>query len=176
MKKPTATQKTAITDAPPTGRRRGADHYSISAYPMHYIAAVQRQNFINLGRRLRSSGLSVPMWRALSALHEKDGLTIGEIAELTVLDRSSLGRLLEEMAAEGLVERENPPDDRRAVLIRLSAAGRKRYDAALPIVLQHYDRLLRGIGEDEFGVFMRVLRRLKANSRMMSDVAADEDS
>jgi DNA-binding MarR family transcriptional regulator len=148
--------------------------YRIGDYPMHYIAAIQRQNQLNLGHTLRSVGLSVPMWRALSALQDKDGQTIGQLADLTVLDRSSLGRLLEDMAAQGLVERQNPPDDRRAVLIRLSAAGKRRFEAALPVMLEHYRRLLRGISDDEFRTLMRLLRRMKANARMMSDVGSLE--
>jgi MarR family transcriptional regulator, organic hydroperoxide resistance regulator len=148
--------------------------YRIGDYPMHYIAAIQRQNQLNLGHTLRSVGLSVPLWRALSALQGKDGQTIGQLADLTVLDRSSLGRLLEDMAAQGLVERQNPPADRRAVLIRLSAAGKRRFEAALPVMLEHYRRLLRGISDDDFRTLMRLLRRMKANARMMSDVGSLE--
>lgn len=150
--------------------------YRITDYPMHYIAAVQRQNQVNLGHTLRSSGLSVPMWRALAALYDDDNQTIGQIAEKAVLDRSSLGRLLEDMAREGLVERESPPDDRRAVLIRLSAAGRKRFEASLPAARRHYRNLLHGFSEQDFATLMRLLRRLKANTRMMSDVATLAES
>ena len=148
--------------------------YRITDYPMHYIAAIQRQNQINLGHSLRSSGLSVPMWRALAALYDGDNQTIGQIAEKAVLDRSSLGRLLEDMAREGLVERKSPPDDRRAVLIRLSPAGRGRFEASLVAARGHYRNLLHGFSAEEFATLMRLLRRLKANTRMMSDVATLE--
>jgi DNA-binding MarR family transcriptional regulator len=148
--------------------------HRITDYPMHYIAAIQRQNQINLGHKLRSFGLSVPMWRALSALNDKEGVTIGQLAELTVLDRSSLGRLLEDMAELGLIERESPPDDRRAVVIRISEAGRRRFAEALPSYRDHTRRLLRGLSESEFTTLMRLLRRLKANTRMMSDVTGTE--
>jgi len=54
----------------------------IADYPMHYFAAIQRQSQINLGHAsAHAMASSVPMWRALSALHGKDGLTIGQIAE-----------------------------------------------------------------------------------------------
>ena len=145
--------------------------YRITDYPMHYFAAIQRQNQLNLGRALRKLGLSAPAWRALAALHHKDGQTIGEIAQLAVLDRSSLGRLLDEMAKDGLVEREPLPDDRRALAVKLSSAGRKIFEASLPLVQHHYRNVLKGISPDEFKTLMRVLRRIKANSRMMSDVA-----
>jgi DNA-binding MarR family transcriptional regulator len=145
--------------------------YRITDYPMHYFAAIQRQNQLNLARSLREFGLSVPMWRALSALHQKDGQTIGEIAQLAVLDRSSLGRLLDEMAKAKLVEREPLPDDRRALVVRLSAHGRKIFEATLPLAQRHYRNVLNGVSAQEFETLMRVLRRIKANTRMMADVA-----
>jgi DNA-binding MarR family transcriptional regulator len=91
-----------------------------------------------------------------------------------VLDRSSLGRLLEDMAELGLIERESPPDDRRAVVIRISEAGRRRFADALPTYRNHVRRLLRGVSEPEFATLMQLLRRLKANTRMMSDLTAPE--
>lgn len=142
---------------------------------MHYFAAIQRQNQINLSNALRAQGISVPTWRALSALDDDAQLTIGQLAELTVLDRSSLGRLLEELAASGLVTRVSAPDDRRALLVRRTAAGKRRFEAALPVVHEHYRRLLRGISDDEFKVLMGFLRRLKTNALMMSDVTASTD-
>jgi DNA-binding MarR family transcriptional regulator len=145
--------------------------YRLTDYPMHYFAAIQRQNQLNLARALREFGLSVPMWRALSALHQKDGQTIGEIAQLAVLDRSSLGRLLDEMAKAKLVEREPLPDDRRALAIRLSAHGREIFEATLPLAQRHYRNVLKGVNAQEFETLMRVLRRIKANTRMMADVA-----
>ena len=142
---------------------------------MHYIAAIQRQNQLNLGHALRPIEMSVPTWRVLSALNDSDGLTIGQLAERCVLDRSSLGRLLEELAADGLVQRETPPEDRRALLIQRTPLGEKRFDAALTIVHEHYRRLLHGVSNKEFAVLMRLLRRIKANARMMSDVSLMED-
>jgi DNA-binding MarR family transcriptional regulator len=176
----------AKTSAQPRDRRRANDAsraaarravdtpYRITDYPMHYFAAIQRQNQLNLARALREIGLSVPMWRALSALRHKDGQTIGELAQLTVLDRSSLGRLLDEMSRERLVEREPLPDDRRALIVRLSAKGRKTFEAGLAIAQRHYRDVFRGVTPKEFDTLMRVLRRVKANTRMMAD-AADLD-
>ncbi len=141
---------------------------------MHYFAAVQRQNQINLAQVLRPLALSVHAWRVLSALSEKDGQTVGQIAEITVLDRSGLGRLLEQMESEGLVERMTAPDDGRAVLIRLATPGKKRHATALPLVSAHYRRLLRGVTDEDFRTLIRLLRRMKANALMMSDTSIAE--
>jgi len=154
-----------------TQQAPGREPYRVTDYPLHYFAAIQLQNQVNLARRLRSIGVSVPMWRALAALQQKDNQTIGEIAQLAVVDRSSLGRLLETMAKDGLVEREPLEDDRRAVSIRLSPAGRKLFEKGLPFVLHHYERLLKGIPGEDLEILMRVLRRIKVNARMMADVS-----
>jgi DNA-binding MarR family transcriptional regulator len=151
-------------------RSTGERIYRITDYPMHYFAAIQRQNQLNLSRTLREFGLSVPMWRALAALHQKDGQTIGEIAQLSVLDRSSLGRLLDEMAKNGLVDREPLPDDRRALAVRLSVKGRRLFEATLPVAQTHYRKVLKGLSPEEFESLMRMLRLVKANVRMMADI------
>ena len=148
--------------------------YRILDYPMHYFAAVQRQNQINLAQALRPLGLTAHGWRVLSALFEKDGQTVGQIAEITVLDRSGLGRLLEQMETEGLVERTAAPDDGRAILIRLAPGGKKRHAATLPVIAAHYHRLLRGIADKDFKTLIQLLRRMKANALMMSDTSIAE--
>jgi DNA-binding MarR family transcriptional regulator len=182
MAKKPASPAASVASVQPSERRRAAEPsrtaarrgvrtpYRITDYPMHYFAAIQRQNALNLTRALRDIGVSVPMWRALSALRHKDGQTIGELAQLTVLDRSSLGRLLDEMARERLVEREPLPDDRRALLISLSAKGLRTFEAALAIARRHYREVFKGVTPDEFEVLMRVLQRIKTNTRMMANV------
>ncbi|AMN38830.1 MarR family winged helix-turn-helix transcriptional regulator [Rhodoplanes sp. Z2-YC6860] len=147
------------------------DYSGVTDFPMHYFAAIVRQNQLNLTHVLRPFELSVPQWRVLSALAAKDRHTVGQIAEFAVLDRSGLGRLLEQMEMAGLVERTSAPEDRRAVLIRLSPAGKKRRAAAFPLVVAHYRRLLRGISGAEYKALMGLLRRVKANALMMADVS-----
>jgi DNA-binding MarR family transcriptional regulator len=183
MAKRPATPAKSAPPAEPTARRRAAaasragarraieTPYRITDYPMHYFAAIQRQNQLNLARALRGVGVSVPMWRAMAALRQKDGQTIGELAQLTVLDRSSLGRLLDEMARERLVEREPLPDDRRALVVSLSDKGRRTFEAARAVARRHYREVFKGVTKDEFEMLMRVLRQIKANTRRMADIA-----
>jgi DNA-binding MarR family transcriptional regulator len=171
MKRPATRAVPAADPADSAARERAPDYSAVNDHPVHYFAAIARHNQLNLAHVLRPLELSVPQWRVLSALATRDGQTVGQIAEFTVLDRSALGRLLEQMEADGLVERTSAPDDRRAVLIRLSPAGRKRRAAALPMVVKHYRRLLHGVSAAEHRTLMALLRRLKANAMMMSDVS-----
>jgi MarR family transcriptional regulator, organic hydroperoxide resistance regulator len=155
---------------PRAAASNAAPHYRLSD-PMHYFAAIQRQNQLNLARVLRGCALTVPTWRVLSTLVQKDGQTVGQIASMAVLDRSALGRLLEQMETDGLVERASPAADRRAVVIRLTPAGRSRFAGALPLVERHYRGLLRGLTPADFKALMRLVRRIKANALMMADTS-----
>ena len=171
MRKPSARPLPFSDATEPAALQPAPDYNAITDQPVHYFAAVVRHNQLNLARVLRPFELSVPQWRVLSALATRDGQSVGQIADFAVLDRSGLGRLLEQMEADGLVERASAPDDRRAVLIRLSAAGRKKRAAALPLVVKHYRRLMHGISGEEYRALMGLLRRFKANAMMMSDVS-----
>jgi MarR family transcriptional regulator, organic hydroperoxide resistance regulator len=145
--------------------------FPITDFPIHYFAAIQRQNQVNLGHALRPVGISPHVWRVLATLSDGDGRTIGYIAEATVIDRSNLGRLLEGMAREGLVERMTAPDDRRVSLTRLSAKGMARYGAALPIVLAMYQRLLADVKPEHFATLMETLRRMKRNALVLAETS-----
>jgi DNA-binding MarR family transcriptional regulator len=75
------------------------------------------------------------------------------------------------MQKDGLVERTSPPEDRRAVVIRITPAGRSRFATALPLVEHHYRGLLHGLAPADFEALMRLLRRIKANTLMMADAS-----
>jgi MarR family transcriptional regulator, organic hydroperoxide resistance regulator len=153
----------------PSRPKKPATPFRITEYPMHYFAAIQRQNQINLGHALRPIGISPQEWRVLATLSDGEGRTIGFIAEAAVIDRSNLGRLLEAMAEEALVERATDPDDRRISLTRLTAEGMAKYEDASAIVNDMYRRLLDGLAPQEFAELMRILRRMKSNALRLAE-------
>ncbi len=146
-----------------------AETFRITDYPMHYFAAIQRQNQINLGHLLRSLGISPQIWRVLGTLSDGEGRTIGYIADAAVIDRSNLGRILDGMAKDGLIDRTIAADDRRVSLTKLTRKGTARYEAAVPLVLGMYRRLLEGIEPKEFDSLMKTLRTLKRNALNLAE-------
>ena len=52
-------------------------------------------------------------------------MRMGDLAERTVISFSRVSRVVDELATRGFVERIPDPDDRRAVIVRLTPAGRK---------------------------------------------------
>jgi DNA-binding MarR family transcriptional regulator len=62
-------------------------------------------------------------------------LRMTDLAERVVLSRTRVSRLVEEMAAAGLLVREQNPQDGRSAYASLTAAGLKRYRQAAPSYL-----------------------------------------
>lgn len=82
---------------------------------------------IHLLRRLRreddASGLPAPQLSALSVIVFGGPLTLGELARAEQVRPPTISKLIVELEAAGLVERETDPADRRIVRVRATARG-----------------------------------------------------
>src|SRR5215469_8234118 len=73
-----------------------------------------------LEERARQFALDPMGCKTLLVLADNEGITQQRLAELTVLDPSTMGRLLERLETKGLVERRPRPGDRRARSVALT--------------------------------------------------------
>ena len=78
-----------------------------------------------LNRRLRSAGggLSHGLLSALATVSKDGPMRLAELAQIEQVSAPSTTRLVAELEAQGLVSRRPDPDDGRAVLLSVTAAG-----------------------------------------------------
>ncbi|MEO8008799.1 MAG: MarR family transcriptional regulator [Betaproteobacteria bacterium] len=77
--------------------------------------------------RLGNAGLPPLAWYDVLWALERAGdrrLRMGELADMAVITRSNLTRLVDRLEAAGLVERERAEDDRRGAFALITAQGR----------------------------------------------------
>jgi len=79
---------------------------------------------------LASSGLRTTQFSILAKLKRRGPLTISELAESMVMDRTTLGRNVLPLQRDGLIKIEATASDRRAKELRLTKDGEKRLEAA----------------------------------------------
>ena len=72
---------------------------------------------------LRGDGATVEQWRILALLADGASHPMSEIAEHALLSPPTLTRLIDRMVADNLAYRTADPQDRRRVLVRLTARG-----------------------------------------------------
>ncbi|HUJ58195.1 MAG TPA: MarR family transcriptional regulator [Kofleriaceae bacterium] len=72
-----------------------------------------------------SAGLSAAQLYVLRSLADAPAQSLGELAERTLTDQSSVSTVVAKLAARRLVTRIATADDRRRISIRLTAAGQQ---------------------------------------------------
>lgn len=82
---------------------------------------------------LRPVGLTSGQFSLLMSLNQPEPPTVGAVAAVLGMDRTTLTANLKPLEREGLVESVVDPADRRSRLLVLTAKGRKKLKAALPI-------------------------------------------
>lgn len=90
----------------------------------YILASVSRRLDEELAEKLRPDGIPIEQLRILSALASQNGRSMGELAELVLVDAPTLTKIIDRMVNEALVYRGPSPKDRRKVLIFLAAKGR----------------------------------------------------
>ncbi len=100
---------------------------------------------------LRPVGLTQGQFSLLNALNRPQPPTMGDVAALLALDRTTLTANLKPLERRGLVKVSVDRDDKRSRRLTLTAAGRTRLAAAAPIWKRAHaqaERLLRSSTTD----------------------------
>lgn len=81
---------------------------------------------------LAPSGIRVTQYMVLMALNRDSGLSINKLAELMVMDRTTMGKNLRPLQRDGLVDIRVSKEDRRGRDILLTRQGRALLEKAYP--------------------------------------------
>jgi MarR family transcriptional regulator, transcriptional regulator for hemolysin len=114
---------------------------------------------------LAEVGGSMPMWFILTNLHGDDWRTQHELAKAMHIEGPTLTRHLDGLEEEGLVVRRRDLNDRRAVSVELTDAGRARHADMLRAVQSFNRQLLVGFTAEEIDELRVLLAKLEENAR-----------
>mgnify|MGYP000072761395 FL=1 len=113
--------------------------------------------------RASGTGITVPQSRVFAELRQRDGLTQTELADLVMMEKAPLGRLLDRMEELSLVERRPDPSDRRVRRVYLTGRIDEFYDELWGAAFAMFGTALEGFTAAEYQTFLGLLRRIKAN-------------
>ncbi|WP_234193229.1 MarR family winged helix-turn-helix transcriptional regulator [Pseudacidovorax sp. NFM-22] len=91
---------------------------------------------------LRPFGLLTTEWRTLGTLHSRGPMAMQDLAQWTAYERTRLTRMLHGLEERGLVTRGGVEHDGRAVVVAISAKGRRLYARAEKAVSALTDDIL----------------------------------
>ena len=115
-----------------------------------------------LDERLRPLGLSQARWTALWHLARGgDGLTQKQLANAVGVEGPSLVRVLDALEEDGLIERRQPPHDRRVRALYLTQNGRSVLATIDDRAAEIRASLLSGVSDRELATCLKVFRRVR---------------
>jgi len=141
-------------------------------YFVHLAVVLDRRRDIRLAELLRPLGMDVDTQRVLRVIDNLGSCTMGELADFTITDRTTLTRIIDHLVAEGLIDRTKPASDRRKVILTLTKAGKKTYTRARKAIRQQTVELMRDLPEEDVRVAARVQQKVVARL-IESELLAD---
>ena len=93
------------------------------------------------------SGLKITQFSLLRNIGRAGEINVTELAEKLQLERTAMGRNLDLLERRGLIRTGSAESDQRTRLVRLTAAGKKARDAALPIWRRAQTEMRRRLGD-----------------------------
>jgi DNA-binding MarR family transcriptional regulator len=111
----------------------------------------------------RKLGLSVLSVRVMAVLSLNGGATVGELAEATSIDQSTLSHILRRLERGKLIEKTRQDHDNRSVMISTTAKGRAIARKCHDTSLQHDRILTKGLAGKEVRALKAALKQLYAN-------------
>ena len=127
---------------------------------MTVIARLQRNNF---DRKVSDLNVTRSQWAMIAVVARHPGSTQRTIAEFLEMSEASAGRLIDRLCADGVLERRDRRDDRRARAVYLTDAAGPLLDKLGKIAKESEERMFRGFSESEVEQLLDYMNRIYEN-------------
>ena len=147
------------------GWRRALPDLDVS--PLEVLSRVSRlARHLDRQRTIVFARHELETWTfdVLSALRRAEGeqLSPGQLLAQTLVTSGTMTNRIDRLEERGLVRRRPDPNDARSVRVQLTAAGRRRVDAALRDLVARENAILGNLDEPERAMLAGLLRRVVA--------------
>ena len=107
-----------------------------------------------IDRRLQPLGLSRAQWSVLATLSNHEGVSQSQISQELEIEKSTAGRLIDQVEKSGWIERRPIPGDRRLWSIHLTDQARQLLVEIERVIMHAREDMLRGLSEEQQKLLM----------------------
>ncbi len=101
--------------------------------------------------------------RILFALLQRDGIPMKELSKRTLLRKSTMSELLDNLENAGYVERQQSTEDRRRILIQLTEKTRRFQNTYIKLSAEMTEIFYKGFTPEDIDTLESYLRRILDN-------------
>jgi DNA-binding MarR family transcriptional regulator len=124
---------------------------------------------VMFSRDVEDFDVTLPMWRVLVELWHNGDHRLGELAERTSIDLSTLSRLLVAMQRKGLILRRRSGLDGRALSLTLTPRGIELTERIVPHALHYENIAMRRLSERDVLKLKELLKTVYDNLHAAED-------
>jgi MarR family transcriptional regulator, 2-MHQ and catechol-resistance regulon repressor len=110
---------------------------------------------------VRTLGLTPPQFDIIATLGNTEGMSGKELGEKTLMTKGTLTGVLDRLEARGLVARSMNPEDRRCMIVKLTAAGEEMFERIFAPHVEFCRQPLAAYAEKDFLALESELSKLK---------------
>jgi len=110
---------------------------------------------------IRTLGLTSPQFDILATLGNTDGMSFKELGQKTLITKGTLTGIVDRLEEKGLVERTCCLEDRRSIIVRLTAQGQAEFERLFSPHIQFCKQAFLGYSDEDFAALDRELAKLK---------------
>lgn len=138
----------------------GLDMTALSGHIGYRVRIAQVRIFKDVYERVEQLGMTLGAFSALLLIRDNPGVRQGVLGAAMHIKRPNMTKLVNGLEKSGLVARLTPPDDKRAVELRLTPLGASRLAEAARDVEAHDAEISRLLGEENRATLLRLLDRV----------------
>ena len=136
----------------------------ITNYLAYLLAQANRQMSAQLTDALAEEGVQIEHWRILEVLSDEQGRSMGELAELVLMNHPALTKTIDRMVSNGFVHRRADAEDSRRVLVYITDHGLELVGRLKECVDQHHEALNAAVGSKKAEQLKKLLGDLIRNT------------
>ncbi len=159
MKQPNENSSIARADASDS---RTGNNWLEGYVPYQLYRLTNRLNR-RLQARLRKVGIKPSPWRVMTVLRSYGTLTIGNIAERSLMEQPTVSRVIVQLEADGLIQREISAEDSRVTLVTLTPEGIEKIDMIVAVAHRHQQEALSELSKEEVAQFRAIVAKIEQN-------------
>ncbi len=132
----------------------------VDGYLLYLLAAASHALSSEFHVEVKAQGVKVQTWRVLACLIDRPGLMLTELAQFVLLEQSHLTKIIDQLQADGLVDKQHDTADRRKIKIYITDRGRELVEPLIPRAKSHAQRATAILTRNEEKNLKSILHKL----------------
>lgn len=135
----------------------------LAEYPLYYMSHVVAKSQRKIQEAIHPLKITPSQWRVIFLLHDYGDLSIREISKESLIEASTLSRLLKSLEKRKLIDCVRDDKDQRYTKSHLTDEGNKVYLDIIQVVSKQLEFTLQSLSDAEKKCLLHILKTLKAN-------------